>query len=60
MIIFPDQFGPDKTDTMTFAESQHYEEKSAYEPLRVWLEKHFGKKVRNRHHKIRIKIKETT
>lgn len=44
MIIFPDQFGPDKTDTMTFAESQHYEEKSAYEPLRVWLEKHFGKK----------------
>lgn len=36
MIIFPDQYGDDKT-TMTFAQPQHTEEKSAYQTLREWL-----------------------
>ena len=37
MIIFPDQFGEDKTDVMTFAEPQHVEDRSAYEALLGWL-----------------------
>ena len=36
MIIFPDQFGDDKS-TMTFAQPQHTEERSAYEEIRAWL-----------------------
>ena len=36
MIVFPDQYG-DLMDSMTFAESQHQEEKSAYESLADWL-----------------------
>ena len=35
MIIFPDQYGDDKT-TMTFAQPQHTEERSAYEEIREW------------------------
>ncbi len=45
MIIFPDQFGDDKT-TMTFAQPQHTEEQSAYKALGIWLHRHrhwFGK-----------------
>lgn len=38
MIIFPDQYG-DKMDTMTFAESQHQEERSAYDSIREWINK---------------------
>lgn len=53
LIVFPDQYGPDKTDTMTFAESQHYEEKSAYEPLRTWFEKHLDR--RSKKQKLRNK-----
>lgn len=41
LIIFPDQFGTDKTDAMTFAQPQHTEEESAYGQLRSWLRKHF-------------------
>ena len=37
MIIFPDQFGEDKTDVMTFAEPQHVEDRSAYEAVLGWL-----------------------
>ncbi len=37
LIIFPDQYGFDKVDTMTFATPQHTEEKSAYEQVRNWL-----------------------
>ncbi len=36
MIIFPDQYG-DRTDTMTFAQSQHTEERSAYDIFSKWL-----------------------
>ena len=35
IIIFPDQYGDDKT-TMTFAQPQHTEERSAYEEIREW------------------------
>ena len=35
MIIFPDQYGDDKT-TMTFAQPQHTEERSAYKEIREW------------------------
>ncbi len=39
LIIFPDQYGDDKLDTMTFAVPQHTEEKSVYEAARDWLTK---------------------
>jgi len=39
MIIYPDQFGDDK-ESMTFATSQHTEEKSAYESIREWIASH--------------------
>lgn len=39
MIIFPDQFGDDKT-TMTFAQPLHTEEQSAYEAIHEWLQRH--------------------
>lgn len=38
MIIFPDQFG-EQEDTMTFAQPQHTEERSAYEGLCDWINK---------------------
>lgn len=37
MIIFPDQYGDDKTDVMTFAQSQHFEDRSAYEVIIGWV-----------------------
>ncbi|MGI6232129.1 MAG: cation:proton antiporter [Prevotella sp.] len=40
LIIFPDQYGEDKTLSMTFAEPQHQEELSAYDTLRGWFQKH--------------------
>lgn len=36
MIVFPDQYGDDK-QTMTFAQSQHTEETSAYDAMAKWL-----------------------
>ena len=38
MIIFPDQYG-DRMDSMTFAEPQHQEEKSAYQDIKEWIKK---------------------
>ncbi len=43
MIIFPDQYGTDKIDTMTFAEPQHIEDQSAYEMLSDWMHTHWRK-----------------
>lgn len=43
MIVFPDQYGDDKT-IMTFAQPQHTEETSAYDALAGW----FAKKLRVR------------
>lgn len=39
MIIFPDQYGDDKT-MMTFAQPQHTEERSAYDAVAAWIHKH--------------------
>ena len=39
VIIFPDQYGDDKT-IMTFAQPQHTEETSAYDVLAGWIKKH--------------------
>lgn len=39
MLIFPDQYG--EREAMTFAESQHQEELSAYQELRGWLHRTF-------------------
>ncbi|MCI6672620.1 MAG: cation:proton antiporter [Prevotella sp.] len=36
MMIFPDQYG-DRMDGMTFAQSQHTEENSAYDLFRKWI-----------------------
>ena len=36
MIIFPDQYG-EQMETMTFAQSQHTEERSAYDELHDWV-----------------------
>ena len=38
MIVFPDQYG-DLMDSMSFAEPQHTEEKSAYNILIDWFRK---------------------
>ncbi len=39
MIVFPEQFGEQPLETMTFAEPQHQEERSAYDALREWFHK---------------------
>lgn len=44
MIIFPDQYGDDKADRMTFAQSQHTEEESAYEMVRKWMKRKFHRR----------------
>lgn len=46
MIIFPDQYGDTKDDTMSFTEAQHYEENSIYDMLSRWLHK---KKIHQAH-----------
>lgn len=38
MIVFPDQYG-DRSDSMTFAEPQHQEEKSAYQSIIDWIKR---------------------
>lgn len=40
MIVFPDQYGDDKT-IMTFSQPQHTEELSAYDVLAAWFRKKF-------------------
>lgn len=37
MIIFPDQYGDQKEDSMSFTEAQHREEDSIYDTLLRWL-----------------------
>ena len=37
MIIFPDQYGDQKEDSMSFTEAQHHEENSIYDMLLHWL-----------------------
>ena len=40
MILFPDQYGESKDNSMTFAEAQHQEETSIYQTISQWLHKH--------------------
>ena len=37
MIIFPDQFGVQKEERMSFTEAQHHEENSIYENISRWI-----------------------
>ena len=39
LIIFPDQYGNQKEDTMSFTEAQHHEESSVYGAVLRWLHK---------------------
>ena len=39
MIVFPDQFGETKDDSMSFTEAQHQEENSIYDMLARWIHK---------------------
>ena len=38
MIIFPDQFGSQKDEHMSFTEAQHHEEKSIYDTILRWID----------------------
>lgn len=59
MIIFPDQYGTDKVDTMTFAEPQHVENQSAYEILIGWMYHNVYLRARFVGRKILRKLKKT-
>jgi Kef-type K+ transport system membrane component KefB len=39
MIIFPDQYGDQKDDRMSFTEAQHHEETSLYTTISQWIHK---------------------
>ena len=39
MIIFPDQYGHQKEDRMSFTEAQHHEESSLYDTILRWIAK---------------------
>ena len=40
MILFPDQYGDQKEDSMTFTTAQHQEESSIYDTIASWLNTH--------------------
>ena len=40
MIIFPDQYGTQKEESMTFTAAQHQEESSVYDAILQWINKH--------------------
>ena len=40
MIIFPDQHGTTKDESMSFTEAQHHEENSIYDMLQGWVQKY--------------------
>ena len=44
MIVFPDQYGEQKEDRMSFTEAQHHEEKSIYDTILRWIHE---KKLKN-------------
>ena len=37
MIIFPDQYGTQKEESMTFTAAQHQEESSIYDTIQNWI-----------------------
>lgn len=59
MIIFPDQYGTDKVDTMTFADPQHVENQSAYEILIGWMYHNVYLRARFVGRKVLRKLKKT-
>ena len=44
MILFPDQYGEAKEESMTFTAAQHQEESSIYDTIARWINKKRGKK----------------
>ena len=44
MIIFPDQHGTQKEESMTFTAAQHQEESSYYDSIASWINRHRNKK----------------
>ncbi len=42
MIIFPDQYGTQKEESMTFTAAQHQEESSIYGAIARWINKHLS------------------
>ena len=40
MILFPDQYGTQKEESMTFTTAQHQEETSYYDALARWINNH--------------------
>ncbi len=40
MILFPDQYGTQKEESMTFTTAQHQEESSIYDTIARWINKH--------------------
>ncbi len=44
MILFPDQYGSQKEESMTFTAAQHQEESSYYDALTSWLNKQRAKR----------------
>ncbi len=43
MILFPDQYGTQKEESMTFTAAQHQEERSIYDNIQQWINKHRNK-----------------
>jgi hypothetical protein len=39
MILFPDQYGDAKEESMTFTAAQHQEESSIYDSISRWINK---------------------
>lgn len=44
MILFPDQYGEEKEESMTFTAAQHQEESSIYAAIARWINKKMGDK----------------
>ena len=44
MILFPDQYGTQKEESMTFTAAQHQEESSYYDSIAGWINRHRNKK----------------
>ena len=43
MILFPDQYGTQKEESMTFTAAQHQEESSIYDPIQRWINNYRAK-----------------
>ncbi len=43
MILFPDQYGTQKEESMTFTTAQHQEERSIYDNIQQWIIRHHNR-----------------